>query len=149
MPHRDPEARKEYMRQYHLKNRERKCQMSRDYHAAHKAQIAARDKEYREANKPRLAEAAKAYREANREKVRAAKRRLAGMVSPPGELIDGPCHICGRVVSPLHCDHNHATGAVRGWLCNSCNNGLGRFKDSPAKLRAAAAYLEAHGSCSD
>lgn len=55
------------------------------------------------------------------------------------------CQICGRhesVVGGLSLDHDHQTGKFRGWLCGSCNNGLGRFFDSPATLRLAIAYLE-------
>lgn len=32
---------------------------------------------------------------------------------------------------------------IRGILCGNCNAGLGMFRDTPALLRAAAAYLEA------
>lgn len=39
-------------------------------------------------------------------------------------------------------DHCHVTGAPRGLLCNACNVGLGRFKDNPTVLRAAALYVE-------
>jgi len=34
------------------------------------------------------------------------------------------------------------TGKVRGPLCGSCNNGLGRFKDSVKLLERAIEYLE-------
>jgi len=56
----------------------------------------------------------------------------------------GKCQICGRLQKgkSLAIDHDHKTGAVRGLLCESCNNGLGRFKDSPEILEAALAYLK-------
>lgn len=60
----------------------------------------------------------------------------------------GSCALCRKPPErkgrrPLHVDHCHDTGVVRGLLCRSCNVGLGHFKDSPSLLRAAAAYLEA------
>lgn len=59
------------------------------------------------------------------------------------ELLELPCAICGKEGEVI--DHNHATGKVRGRLCHSCNTGLGKLKDSPTLLRAAAAYLETQG----
>ena len=42
----------------------------------------------------------------------------------------------------LAVDHSHETGTVRGLLCHECNTGLGKFKDSPALLKAAIKYLK-------
>jgi hypothetical protein len=55
------------------------------------------------------------------------------------------CAICG-IEADLHIDHDHATGKRRELLCTNCNNGLGRFKDSPVFLRAAIDYLQRHGA---
>ena len=56
------------------------------------------------------------------------------------------CPICGKttipgVTSKLALDHDHHTGHVREWICDSCNTGLGRFKDDRDLLAKAIDYL--------
>lgn len=53
----------------------------------------------------------------------------------------GICCIC-LTARAEHVDHCHKTGRVRGVLCFSCNAALGQFKDQPAVMRRAAAYVE-------
>lgn len=75
---------------------------------------------------------------------RAKARRYAGYPEPTRPEPD-VCELCGQPNAngrALHLDHNHRTGAFRGWLCDLHNRGLGYFKDDPALLRRAAAYLE-------
>ena len=57
----------------------------------------------------------------------------------------GACAICGRTEVKLVVDHDHETGQYRKLLCNGCNHGLGRFKDSIALLMSAINYLVEHG----
>lgn len=56
----------------------------------------------------------------------------------------GACAVCHQSMAGLrnlHIDHDHVTGQVRGLLCSQCNTALGKFRDSPEVLIAAAKYL--------
>lgn len=68
---------------------------------------------------------------------------------------DGGCGVCGKVPASgtLHIEHEHVRGwakmapeekkqYVRGLACWFCNTNLLRIGTSPARLRAAADYLE-------
>lgn len=52
------------------------------------------------------------------------------------------CDACGDRGERMAIDHDHATEEVRGLLCPNCNTTLGLMGDSPARLRALAAYVE-------
>lgn len=59
-------------------------------------------------------------------------------------LVGEPCGICKEPMTEPNWDHDAKTGLQRGWTCQACNLILGHAKDSPERLRAAAAYLEKH-----
>ena len=65
---------------------------------------------------------------------------------------EGRCDICSvqlkermpswdRYSEVGHIDHDHKTGAVRGYLCRHCNHMIGNAKDDVARLQLAIKYL--------
>jgi Recombination endonuclease VII len=58
------------------------------------------------------------------------------------------CGCCGGPFAanshkrPMHVDHDHRTGKVRGILCGGCNLILGHAKDSVEVLQRAIFYLQ-------
>lgn len=131
-----------------------------------KAERAAWQREYRKRNADSYAQYTRDYYAQNKDRIQANKKKretphlkkchqlrthygityddYLKMLAEQG----GGCAICkgtspGRKgVTHFSVDHCHATNRVRGLLCTSCNNGLGRFKDSPTFLENAIAYLK-------
>lgn len=51
------------------------------------------------------------------------------------------CTIAG-ITSKVVLEHNHRTGKPGGWICDSCNTGLGRFKDDIGLLNSAIEFIK-------
>ncbi len=57
------------------------------------------------------------------------------------------CPICLKrtiagITSKVVLEHDHRSGKVRGWVCDSCNTGIGRFKDDKKILKRAIKFIE-------
>lgn len=78
-------------------------------------------------------------------KMPASEKKRASATKPQGIW---ECPICEKnqivemMASPPRMDHDHATGRFRDWICDSCNTGLGRFKDDISTLKTAIEYLK-------
>ena len=115
----------------------------------------ARCRDYNDRNKDKLAKYRRAYAAKNKEKLaelnhKSSMKRKYGITPAQRDAMfvqqGGKCRICQRT-GRLVVDHCHRTGTVRMLLCDSCNRGLGCFRDDPALLLRAAevigAYMEA------
>ena len=51
------------------------------------------------------------------------------------------CPICEKT-GKMVLDHDHDNDTFRGWICNDCNNGMGKFNDSIDMLNRAITYLK-------
>lgn len=57
------------------------------------------------------------------------------------------CPVCKKrtiagVTSKVVLEHDHHTGKPGGWICDSCNTGLGRFKDDVELLKNGIEFLK-------
>lgn len=81
----------------------------------------------------------------NREKERERSWRKQGLPEPTRPRSEN-CDCCGRPewleTRAFALEHDHVTGAFRGWLCWHCNTGLGLLGDSVEGLEKALAYLK-------
>jgi hypothetical protein len=104
--------RTEYMRKYREENREKMNEQAR---VSHSGSYARRSKEARHAQHIWYT-------------YRLTREDYLAMLEAQG----GKCLICGidrpRGNKSWHVDHDHATGKVRGLLCNYCNPRLGWYE---------------------
>jgi hypothetical protein len=136
------EKKREWDRAYNAANREKKREYQRAYRAANPEKARERMRAWRAANRERARGYSRAYRVANREKHLEQHRARKGLPIPTRPEPD-TCEMCGGPPgkTSMNLDHCHATGVFRGWLCHSCNRGLGALGDTREALQRAAAYL--------
>ena len=124
MPYKDPEKQREYQRRY----RERK---------ENKEKLAEHQRRYRANNKEKVAHYKRECGQtpAGKKSGRVAMWKQQGVLSEDYDALyervisTEKCEVCGviltedrKTTSTTRClDHDHATGEVRGVLCNCCN----------------------------
>jgi hypothetical protein len=137
MPHKDPVARREWVKKWRKANPEKRLEQQRRHER--------RNPEQKRAVK-------RAYQQRNKEKWRGYELKctygitlddVAAMRAAQNDMCAG-CGVAFGVEfsNKPRVDHCHGTGKVRGLLCFACNVTLGHFDDDPAKLRALVEYLE-------
>lgn len=122
----------EKIKAYRTKNFEKANQRAKDWRTANPEQAKSRIQAW---NKKFPWKA----REANLRQFGLSIEDYEGMLAKQ----NGTCQICCEPpgVRRLAVDHCHVSGKVRGLLCINCNHALGKMKDSPELLEAAAQYL--------
>jgi hypothetical protein len=101
------------------------------------------------------AEQDKHWRQRNPDKVRGItlKKDFGITVETYHRLLEGQGGVCASCKNPetatrngnikwLAVDHCHDSHVLRGLLCAACNMAIGMMNDDPARLRAAADYLD-------
>jgi len=152
-------------------NKEKINAYVREWKSEHKDSVKAGHKKYRENNADTLLSKHREYNSNNREKIN-LNNRIYNYTHPDSKmsthltnrykitkteydnmfsLQNGVCAICGNTGGKkrLCVDHNHITGKIRGLLCDGCNVGIGRLKDSVSLVEKALDYLKLHEDNND
>jgi Recombination endonuclease VII len=125
-------------RLWRLRNLQKSREYSRQWEAENKEKIKAYRKDFISRNLEHYRERCK--RSDRKRKYGVTGQQFLSMKEAQGNR----CAICGNTPSgkELCIDHCHATGKVRGLLCNHCNVVLGMAEDSVQILTEAIAYLQ-------
>lgn len=133
MPHVDPEAKKQYFKEYYRKRKQK---------------LDAYKKEWVEANPDKVKAHSKKYNAKSKEKRQQWQRNyLYGLSHEQFEEMlkkqENKCALCERSFdeAKVFVDHCHSVGNVRGLLCPACNTALGLIKDDLGWLAKAKQYL--------
>lgn len=127
-------AREQYLKWY-AKNGDKARANSRRYYVANKDKMVATAGRWARANPVKMKEG------------RLRRKYGLSLAEHTRMLVDQQscCAACGELFEGFpFTDHCHATGKVRGLLCRDCNFAIGLLRDSPARCRMAAEYLERH-----
>ena|SRR5665213_1640849 len=104
---------------------------NRAYYAENAEACKATQARYRNKHRKKIHASQKRYRDSilllYLAKARLRGRQNSGMIDATAETKHGLCPICQRI-RKLYCDHDHATGLKRGWLCCFCNLRLGWYE---------------------
>ena len=91
--------------------------------------------------RPECAECTKSVSKGANEAKKLAKTMGIPYVAPPGTC----CEICKKTASKGNAivfDHCHKTNVFRGYLCNTCNRGLGLLGDDQEGIMKVLNYLK-------
>jgi hypothetical protein len=67
-------------------------------------------------------------------------RRKMGLPQPTRPMPEF-CERPGCTRKAANLDHDHQTGAFRGWLCRACNMAIGLLGDNIGAVETALIYL--------
>ena len=109
-----------------------------------KNRAAVRERDRRLKQQPKQKAAAKLRKLSPEYRARSAATSCGHRVEVPSYPTPAVCECCGQLPTSrrgLALDHCHETGRFRGYVCPSCNNGLG-LADSIERLKLRIEFLE-------